>query len=227
MKKSLLEKYTPDELDEKHSSFMKLIDDSFGKDRASKLKVMYNNDNLGQELVMAPASGKLNYHNCYIGGYIDHIMNVIENSKISSKFYEHAGGDIDFTEEELIFAAMHHDLGKLGDVDGPYYIPQESTWHQEKRHEYFTHNTNIQWMSPPERGLYLLNKFGVTFTWKEMLGIKLADGMYDESNAFYLKTFDPAKRLQTSIGYVIHMGDFVACCSERDTFMREHGDLFQ
>ena len=33
---------------------------------------------------------------------------------------------INFTNEELIFAALHHDLGKIGDLEGnDYYVPQE------------------------------------------------------------------------------------------------------
>lgn len=227
MKKTILERYSPEELSQKYDCFIQFIKESFGQDseRTKGLLELYSENNLGQELVLAPAAGKLNYHNCYIGGYIDHIMNVINNSKVAAKFWKHAGGEVDFTDEELIFAAMHHDLGKLGDTDGPYYIPQESTWHQEKKLEYFTHNMNIQWMSPPDRAIYLLNKFGIKMTWKEMLGIKLADGLYDEGNAFYLKVFDASKRMKTNLPHVIHMGDFVSCCSERDTFIREYGEF--
>ena len=29
------------------------------------------------------------------------------------KVYEKVGGIIDFSEEELVFAALHHDLGKV------------------------------------------------------------------------------------------------------------------
>ena len=32
------------------------------------------------------------------------------------RLYKEAGGIIDFEQEELLFAAFHHDLGKLGDV---------------------------------------------------------------------------------------------------------------
>ena len=31
------------------------------------------------------------------------------------KIFQEAGGKVDFTQEELLFAAFHHDLGKLGE----------------------------------------------------------------------------------------------------------------
>jgi hypothetical protein len=225
MKNTLLQPYTPEELSSKYDDFIALIEKTFSGERAERLKVLYNEENFGQELILAPASGKLNFHNCYVGGYIDHINNVIDNSLKAMKFYEFAGGTVDFTEEELIFSAMHHDLGKLGDKTGPYYITQDSQWHQEKRNEYFTNNTKIQWMSPPDRAICLLSEFGISINWKEMLAIKLSDGLYDDGNSFYLKTYGPDKELKTNLPYVIHMGDFISCRAEHDTFMREHGDL--
>ena len=36
---------------------------------------------------------------------------------------------VDFTDEELIFCALHHDLGKLGTKGKPFYIANPSEWH--------------------------------------------------------------------------------------------------
>jgi hypothetical protein len=41
---------------------------------------MYSEEEFGRELVVAPASGKLHFHSAYIGGYIDHVMNVCRNA---------------------------------------------------------------------------------------------------------------------------------------------------
>ena len=54
------------------------------------------------------------YHNAYEGGYIDHVINVSRNAIRMMRLYKEAGGIIDFEQEELLFAAFHHDLGKLG-----------------------------------------------------------------------------------------------------------------
>ena len=47
-------------------------------------------------------------------------------------------GLINFTDEELIFA-VHHDLGKVGDLDNDYYIPQDRI-RRKNRGEIFKHN---------------------------------------------------------------------------------------
>ena len=38
--------------------------------------------------------------------------------------WEKNGATINFTDEELIF--VHHDLGKVGDLEHDYYIPNDS-----------------------------------------------------------------------------------------------------
>lgn len=225
MKTTILQPHTTAELEEKYNKFIDLIETTFVGERKEKLLKLYSDENFGQELLLAPASGKLNFHCCYVGGYIDHINNVINNSQLAGKFFKHVGGTIDYTDEELVFAAMHHDLGKLGTSEGPYYITQDSQWHQEKKNEYFVHNPKIQWMSPPDRALAILSEFQISMTWKEMLAIKLSDGLYDDGNAFYLKTYGADKELKTNLPYVVHMGDFISCRGEHDTFMREHGDI--
>ena len=51
-------------------------------------------------------------------------------------------------------------------------------------------------------------------------GIKLSDGMYDEGNQQYLKTFNPDQALRTNLPYIIHSGDFLACHAEYDQWKR-------
>ena len=94
-----------------------------------KILHMYSMDELGPNLMLSPASGNINYHNAYEGGYVDHIMNVVNNSIRMMKLYEDSGGKIDFTRDELIFAAFHHDLGKLGSKGKIHYVDNPSDWH--------------------------------------------------------------------------------------------------
>ena len=49
---------------------------------------MYAENELGTALTLAPASGKLNFHNCYEGGYIDHVMNVARNAHKMKNYAE-------------------------------------------------------------------------------------------------------------------------------------------
>ena len=70
-------------------------------------------------------------------------------------------GNLNFTTEEVIFAALHHDLGKVGDMENDYYIPQESEWHRKNRGEIFTHNGALQYMTVTDRAIFLLNQFQI------------------------------------------------------------------
>jgi hypothetical protein len=49
---------------------------------------MYSENELGIELTIAPASGKLHFHSAYVGGYIDHVMNVCKNSMCMMKHFK-------------------------------------------------------------------------------------------------------------------------------------------
>ena len=69
-----------------------------------------------------------------------------------------------YTEEELIFAAMHHDLGKVGDLHNDHYIPNDSDWHIKNQGKYYVNNPDLQFMTPPDRGIWILNQFGITIT---------------------------------------------------------------
>ena len=82
--------------------------------------------------VMAPASSKTWYHSAFPGGYVDHVNRVVEYAVKQMRLYQEMGGNVDFTEEELVFAALFHDLGKMGDGDRPNYIPQTDKWRQDK-----------------------------------------------------------------------------------------------
>ena len=37
-----------------------------------------------------------------------------------------------YTKEELIFSAINHDLGKMGDSENEAYVPQTDQWRKEK-----------------------------------------------------------------------------------------------
>jgi CRISPR/Cas system-associated endonuclease Cas1 len=123
-------------------------------------------------------------------------------------------GEIDFTKQELIFAALHHDLGKLGVPGTPYYLDQDSDWHR-KRGELYKHNEQIQYMKVPDRAVFLLQTHGIAVTEAEYLSIKLSDVMYSDGNEAYLKNWTPYS-MKTNLPYIIHWADHMATTIERD-----------
>jgi len=200
---------TEEQITENYKQFMSLIEQD---SRSEALKEMY--EVLHDELITAPASSRAHYHNCFPGGYLDHVLRVAQTALKVAAMYKENGGDIDFTKEELIFAALHHDLGKLGTEDGPYYLDQDSDWHR-KRGELYKINENIQYMKAPERGLMMLNKYGVRVTEKEWIAIKLSDGMYEEGNKAYYANYIP-NPMKTNLPYIIHWADHMSRNIESD-----------
>lgn len=211
-----MENYTKEELVANYKKFMKILEKYFEGERLEKLQEMYSPDNLGNRLILAPASGNLHYHSAYVGGYMDHIFNIGKAVQGVKILYEKMGGKVDFTDEEMYFSAIHHDLGKLGDLEFENYIPQDSQWHRENRGELFKQNPDIQFMKVPDRALYLLNLFGIDMTQKEWLSIKLSDGMYEDANKSYLKTFNHDFALTTNLPHIIHWADHLSCVVEAD-----------
>ena len=65
--------YTEQQLQENYEKFLNFIRKAFVKqpERMEKLLHMYSAEELGMELLVAPASGRAHFHSAYIGGYMD------------------------------------------------------------------------------------------------------------------------------------------------------------
>ena len=207
-----MKELTPEQIQENWNKLVQLVEDTFEGERKENLLKMY--EYFEDRMCVAPASGKPNYHNCHIGGYIEHVLHVVETAKKLMTVYQDIGAVIDFNEEELVFSALHHDLGKVGDLDHEYYLPQDDDWRRKKLNEWFTHNPELQYMSVTDRALWLLQHFDVKVSEMEYLAIKVSDGMYDDSNKQYLKTFKPENSFHTSLPYIIHWADHMATRAE-------------
>jgi len=173
-------------------------------------------DTLGENYVMAPASGKSWYHSAFAGGYVDHVNRVVEYAVKQSRLYQEMGGTVDYTEEELVFAALFHDLGKLGDGEKMNYLPQTDKWRQDKLSEMYTNNPELDFMLIPDRSLFVLQKFNIPVTKNEFLAIRLHDGVFDDANKAYFFSYNPSSRMKTNIVNVLHTADFLASKVEYD-----------
>jgi len=207
------------QINENYEYFIALLKEKFTGERLEKLLVMYSEDQLGMQLGVAPASGKADFHYAFPGGYLLHVLNVEKASRGTQKLFEALGGTIDYTEEERLFAALHHDLGKLGDTEfGPYYLPATDEWRMKKLGEIYSFNKKSPPWDVTDRALFTLQNYGITATWKETLAIKLSDGVFAEKNGPYYRSFDG---LKTSLCNVIHWGDWMACRAEKSQWENE------
>ena len=161
---------TAEQIAKNYEKHLKIIDHYIG-DRGESIKAMLKD--LEGTYVMAPASGKSWYHNAFAGGYVDHVNRVVEYSIKQMKLYKEMGGTIDFTEEELVFSAIFHDLGKIGDKNKASYIPQTDKWRQDKLHEMYTPNGELDFMLVPDRSLFTLQESGIKTTKHDYLAKKL------------------------------------------------------
>lgn len=183
-----------------------------------KARVLEMLSSMEEAMVLAPASSRASFHNAFPGGYIDHVNRVVTTAIDCAKMWRGMGGTIDFTAEELIFSALFHDLGKIGDGNAVNYLPQDNAWRRDNLGELYTSNPEIDFMLAHDRSLFLLQKFGISVSKNEYLAIRLHGGMYDESNKSYFVNYNDSSNLRANIVYVIGMADFMAAKFEYDRY---------
>jgi hypothetical protein len=204
-----------EELKSNYDALIKIIKSEISEPRSTQLLKLYNQ--LEERIMMAPASGNINYHNCFIGGYVDHVLNVVESAKAHYEMWKALGADnSDYTYEELIFSAINHDLGKIGDLDNEYYIPNPSEWHRKNLGKIYEHNKNLAYMRVADRSLYLLQESNIKISRNEFLAIKLHDGLYVDDNKAYLFAGGQNPGLQNHLPYMLHHADHVASIIEKE-----------
>ena len=217
-----MKQLTEQQIQDNWNRLRDIIGKTFSGERLDKLNTMY--DYFEDRMVVAPASAKEHYHNACVGGYVEHVLHIIDFSQEIKKLWEKNGANIDFTEEELIFAAMHHDLGKVGDLEHDYYVINESDWHRKNQGKIYNHNPQLPFMTVTDRAIYLLQHFGISMSTNEYLGLKLTDGMYEQANEKYLKTFLPETGLRGHIARILHQADVMATFIEGDEW-KNAGDV--
>ena len=187
------------------------------KERAEKLNKMY--DHFEERMMLAPASGTDYFHNAWPGGYIDHVMNITEAGKRMFNLYLDYGFKLSYGIDEVVFCTMHHDLGKLGSLEEDYYRPNPSEWHRINQGKMYEVNPNLHNMTVTDRAVYTLSQFGVTYSEEEYLGLRLADGMYEEGNKYYLMGFGESKKLKSNLPQLVHQADMIATRFETERYM--------
>jgi len=209
-------KLTDKQLLDNWAELQEIISTEFSGTRKDNLLAMYSF--FEERMVIAPASGLEHYHNCFEGGYVDHVLRVIKCAKELHKSWNLMGAiSSDFTEEELMFSALNHDLGKIGDREFPYYIPNPSEWHRKNQGKIYDYHPKLRHMTVPDRSLFLLQDFGIPFTVNEAIAIRCHDGLYDQANEAYFKTYNPQKELQNHLPILLHHADHMASRIEHDT----------
>ena len=200
---------TAEQIQDNWESLLNVIETEISGERGENLLSFYTQ--YSERLILMPASYKKEYHNAFPGGYVDHILRVVNCAVELHSLWEKMGATpYTYTREELIFSALNHDLGKMGDEDNESYVPQTDQWRKDKLGEEYTFNTKLSFASVPDRSLYLLQASGIMYSFNEMVAIQTHDGLYDEGNKKYLSTYLPEQKPRTCLPYILHQADLMA-----------------
>lgn len=178
------------------------------KERSGPVLAML--DHMGERLAVCPASAKLEYHNCFPGGLVEHSLRVLDYALEWTKGLKRTlTGRV--RRDSLIVSCLFHDLGKAGDDEQDYYVPlsRENEWKREKWGQHYDYNPRLTYMTVPLRGLWLLQRFGVVLTQDEALAVYLNDGQYIAENK-------PYAMREPELAMVVHQSDVLATRWEKE-----------
>lgn len=200
---------TAEQIQENLQIFYGIIEQHIAEPRKSQLLQLYK----GQEelLALAPASSKAAFHNSFAGGYVDHVNRVVECAiSMQQLWNQHGARTETFTTEELVFAALNHDLGKLG-LDGkPRYIPNDSEWHVKNQGANYKPNAELPFLPVQDNSLFILQAAGIQLSVNEYIAIKIHDGLYDDGNKAYLISGQNESKLRSCLPLILHQADMMA-----------------
>ena len=207
-----------EQIESNWSELRKLINDTFEGERLEKINTLH--DHFEERMTLAPASGRAWYHNAFPGGYVAHVLNIVQWAHKYYELFKDQGMYLDdITEESVTFAAMFHDLGKVGNMEDDYYITNTDEWRAKKLQEYYNHNPAIHYMTVTDRAIWILNQFQISMSESEYIGLRLADGLYNEQNNSYFFEGAEWKAMKTNLPHIISMADTSAARQEKEAFM--------
>jgi len=203
----------PQEIQDNWNEFLKNIETYITGNRKNQLLDFYKK--YEERVALMPAANMIKYHSCFAGGYVYHVNKVVKAALYLNKLWAVMGASQEsYTLEELVFSAINHDLGKMGDMFNEAYTPSTDKWRTENLGELYTHNTKLSFMSIPDRSLFLLQQHEIGLSQNEWIAIKTHDGLYDQANEAYIKAYTPEARYRSVMPVILHQADLMAATIE-------------
>lgn len=200
---------TAEQIQDNYKQFRSYIEEYISSPRKEKLLEYYKS--IDEIITLSPASSRESNHNAMPGGYVDHVNRVVRAALDLHKLWTGYGDSAStYTVEELVFAALHHDLGKLGLGDKPGYITNDNDWQIKNQGAVYKINPELAFSTIPDRSLFILQSIGVQVSENEYVGIKIHDGMYDDANKAYLVSYQTESKLRTTLPIILHQADMLA-----------------
>lgn len=193
---------------------MSIVQENFSGEQRENIKQLFNH--FEGRFIDAPASSRPQYHNCFIGGLLDHTVRVIDTAVDIYEQFINMGVHVTATKQDVVMSAMFHDLGKIGDINNSYYILQTDEWRRNKLNEWYTFNNKLEPMSVTDRGLWLLQYFNIDLSPEVWKAIKLSDGMFDKGNEYLFRQPDTRNILH----YITHFADWISTVAEKQFYQQ-------
>jgi hypothetical protein len=206
----MIKQLSEEQIKQNQELVMKLIH-NMHEPRMSLVRAMLDGP-VGDEYFMAPASTQVDFHSCFVGGLCHHSLNVVK----SLKKLTDALCPGKFSNQMISFVGLFHDLGKVGDGSQPYYVSQTSDWHREKLGKLYEINKKCVNMPTSERGLFVLQHYGIELTSDEYLAIRLNDGPGVPENG-------PYKMREPELAMLLHWADRWATEQEKSELAGPQG----
>jgi len=213
--------FTVEQLQENYAKFLSYIDTYITGERGEQLKKLYTDH--AERIMLMPASSVDHHHNTFPGGYVDHVMRVVDCALKLKELWSSMGAYINYTDEELVFAALNHDLGKIGTEEAEQYQINDSEWHRKNQGKLYKYNPVNPFMMVPDRSLFLLQQRGIKVSFNEYLGIKVHDGLYEDGNKPYFVAHSKESKLRCNLPILLHHADHMAARIEFEMWDRNEG----
>ena len=124
-------------------------------------------EDLGDRILMCPAEPRNDSPGCEPGGLVQQAITVAKGMKKLND-----GFSMGTTTESILLVGLFHEIGKVGSLEEPYFVPEEEGWRREKLGAFYKPNERLGRMTIPERSLFLLNHYGVKLTEEEFMAIR-------------------------------------------------------
>jgi hypothetical protein len=153
-----------EQIEQNWETFCKFVEGGLGE-RSEQIDNLL--ESLGERLATCPLSTKAES-----GTLVDFNIKTLKAcSVINNKF------ELGLSKESMILCCLFRNLGLVGDLENDLFLPEDK-WHQD-RGMLFKYNSEIQFMKPFDRTIWLLNHFRIKLTQEEFLAFLSGTGTND------------------------------------------------
>lgn len=150
---------------------------------------------LGEDFFNAPASNMLEYHNCFDGGLLDHLLRVTKYAYNINKILP---DNLKQENESLIKVSLLSQIGK-----SKIFEKCLSDWHKKNQGKYYEFIKNVVSMTVGERSAYYATKFGVElkeYEFQTLMNLGKSDD--DKMSKFYSDTLTVIIKQATELAII-------------------------